>query len=178
MLVDAQVENSTPSGIAFQNASSGATYDTTTQDVGWQISNLAPGASESLSYTALLAESGAGVGTVRIDGRDALGKEASACDDVTVTTPGVPTPTSTPVPGAATLAPTASSILLPGMLTSLQRLARRLSRRMSWCWVSPSECSANGQTSACQRKFLFSYQAGRLAHTDVEQVEIEKLRHP
>jgi hypothetical protein len=114
MLVDAQVENNTPPGAAFQSASSGGTYDATTQDVGWQISGLSPGASASVSYTSQLAEPGAWVSTVCIGGLDALGNQASACDDVIVTTPGVPTPTSTPVANAVTSVPTALSTPLPG----------------------------------------------------------------
>jgi uncharacterized repeat protein (TIGR01451 family) len=136
-LVDAQVENNTPPGLAFQNASGGGTYDAATQDVGWQISGLPPGASESVSFTVQLGESGAWVSTVCVDGLDALGNHASACEDVTVITPGVPTPTPTPVatasstppPGASTLTPAPGTPTLTPHLAVLGVAIRRLEER-------------------------------------------------
>jgi uncharacterized repeat protein (TIGR01451 family) len=95
-LVDTQVEDLLPAGLSFVNASNGGIYDPSTRMIGWALTGgLGPGASQQLSYRATLSEPGAWVNTACSDARDAAGNEANACDDATVTPPGVPTPTPT-----------------------------------------------------------------------------------
>ena len=92
-----------PPGLDFVSASDGGTYDPATRQIRWFLGPLAPGASQGLSYTAVVTEAGTWVNTACVGAQDEAGTEARACDDATVTTPGesTATPTAT-VPGTPT----------------------------------------------------------------------------
>ena len=108
-LVDVEVAANVPPGLAIVSVGGGGGYNPVTRALTWAVPGLAPGASQELTYTANLAEAGSWTSTACSVGVDADRNPVYDCDDASVTSVGVPTPTPTAT-SVPTVQPTPSPV--------------------------------------------------------------------
>jgi uncharacterized repeat protein (TIGR01451 family) len=97
-LVDLQVEDTLPDGFSSPpSVNQGGSYNGSTRDLGWELTGLDPGASQSVSYVATLSQPGSWTNDACVAAEDTLDNTVTDCTEIAI---NAAAPTSTPVPPA------------------------------------------------------------------------------